>query len=70
MFGKVIIMNKSTREDTVFDYRIPEEYEKETLLGRRVLVPLGPKNIRKEGYIIDTAEITEVPEEKVKDTVP
>ena len=69
MFGKVIIMNKSTREDTVFDYRIPEEYEKETLLGRRVLVPLGPKNIRKEGYIIDTSEITEVPEEKVKDII-
>ncbi|MBQ7242327.1 MAG: hypothetical protein IJS35_06050 [Firmicutes bacterium] len=69
MFGKVIIMNKSTREDTVFDYRIPEEYEKETLLGRRVLVPLGPKNIRKECYIIDTSEITEIPEDKVKDII-
>lgn len=60
MIARVIVDISSSQVDRVFDYSAIDG----AVRGSRVLVPFGARNI--EGYVIDLAESTDVPPEKLK----
>lgn len=60
MIAKVIVDISSSQVDRVFDYTTIDG----AVRGSRVLVPFGTRNI--EGYVIDLAESTDVPDDKLK----
>ncbi len=60
MIAKVIVDISASDVDRVFDYNTIDGVEK----GSRVNVPFGNRDI--EGYVIDFAETTDVPPEKLK----
>lgn len=60
MIAKVIVDISASDVDRVFDYIAIDGVQK----GSRVNVPFGNRNV--EGYVIDFAENTELPLEKVK----
>ena len=60
MIARVIVDISSSQVDRVFDYSAIDG----AVRGSRVLVPFGARNI--EGYVIDLAESTDVPPDKLK----
>lgn len=60
MIAKVIVDISASDVDKVFDYNVIDGVEK----GSRVNVPFGNRDI--EGYVIDFAESTDLPPEKIK----
>lgn len=63
MIAKVIVDISAGEVDRVFDYRAIDN----AVRGSRVLVPFGSGNKTVEGYVIDLAETSEVPDDKLKD---
>jgi primosomal protein N' (replication factor Y) len=51
--ASVVIDNTSKEVDRIFEYLVPEEYEKSILPGIKVIVPFGGGNKNIEGYIIE-----------------
>lgn len=68
MYAKVILSLKNKEVDRVFDYFVPEQYCP-LCIGVRVIVPFGKGNKSTEGYVVDIAEQTELPFEKMKSIV-
>ena len=68
MYARVILSLKNKEVDKVFDYIVPQEYCP-VCVGVRVIVPFGKGNKNTEGYIVDIAEQTEVPPQKVKSII-
>ncbi len=60
MIARVIVDISASDVDRVFDYRAIEG----AVRGSRVSVPFGARSI--EGYVIDLAETTDVPSDKLK----
>ena len=65
MIAEVIVEIATSCLDKVFDYKLPNSFFVENLIGRRVLVPFGPRKI--EGYIIAIKEKSNLEEEKLKE---
>ena len=61
MIAEVIIQSNVKNLNKTFDYKLPEEYEKNALelIGARVLVPFGRMKTLEEGYIVNIKEETE-----------
>ncbi len=61
MIAEVIIQSNVKKLNKTFDYKLPEEYEKNALelIGARVLVPFGRMKTLEEGYIVNIKEATE-----------
>ncbi len=61
MIAEVIIQSNVKNLNKTFDYKLPEEYEKNALelIGARVLVPFGRMKTLEEGYIVNIKEATE-----------
>lgn len=45
MIAEVIVEVSSSEVDKVFDYEIPSSFMQEKLVGRRAIVPFGPRKI-------------------------
>ncbi len=63
MIARVIVDISASEIDRVFDYRAIEG----ALRGSRVTVPFGRQTT--EGYVIDIAENTDIPQDKLKDII-
>ncbi len=68
MYAKVILSLKNKEVDKVFDYFVPQQYCP-LCVGVRVIVPFGKGNKSTEGYVVDVAEQTEVPSQKLKSII-
>lgn len=71
MIAEIIINSTSKNLNKIFDYIIPEKLIKEALVGSRVLVPFGKKNI-KEGIILNTKTKSDYANKeilKIEDTI-
>ncbi len=68
MYAKVILSLKNKEVDRVFDYFVPEQFCP-LCVGVRVIVPFGKGNKSTEGYVVDKAEQTELPHDKVKSII-
>lgn len=67
MIAEVIVEVSSSEVDKVFDYEIPSSFMQEKLVGRRAIVPFGPRKI--EGYILKTKETSNLPSSKLKSII-
>lgn len=67
MIAEIIVEVSSSEVDKVFDYEIPSFFEHEKLVGRRALVPFGPRKI--EGYILKIKETTSFQSSKLKQII-
>ncbi len=65
-YADVIIDIAHEKVDRVFQYRIPPELAEAVYPGVRVRVPFGRGNQEKVGYVVDIAEETDYPAEKIK----
>ena len=45
MFADIALNTKSSKRDDLFTYTIPEELEKDILVGQMVILPLGPRKV-------------------------
>ncbi|MDE7405470.1 MAG: primosomal protein N' [Clostridiales bacterium] len=63
MIARVIVDISASEIDRVFDYRAIEG----AVRGSRVTVPFGRQTT--EGYVIDIAENTDIPQDKLKDII-
>ncbi|MDE5593388.1 MAG: hypothetical protein K2I75_05585, partial [Clostridiales bacterium] len=63
MIAKVIVDISASEVDRVFDYRAIDG----AVRGSRVAVPFGRQTT--EGYVIDIAETTDLPQDKIKDII-
>ena len=68
MYAKVILSLKNKEVDRVFDYFVPKQFCP-LCVGVRVIVPFGKGNKSTEGYVVDKAEQTELPYDKVKSII-
>ena len=56
-----VVLNSSTIElGKIYDYKIPEEYTGTVTIGQRVTVPFGVNNGKKEAFIVNIKETTDV----------
>ena len=60
----VIIENKSRHTDNFFTYRTQRD---DIFVGAKVIVPFGPKNRAKEGFVFEITDNPQCPEDKIKD---
>ena len=60
----IIIENKSRHTDNFFTYRTDCD---DICVGAKVLVPFGPKDRPREGFVFGITDNPECPEEKIKD---
>ena len=67
MIAEVIVEVSSSEVDKVFDYEIPSSFMQEKLVGRRAIVPFGPRKI--EGYILKTKETSNLSSSKLKNII-
>ncbi len=65
MIAEVIVEVSSSEVDRVFDYKIPEIYDGQNLIGYRVFVPFGPRRI--EGYVIGQKDESSVDKARLKE---
>ena len=56
MFAEVIINNNAKALNKVFDYEIPEEFNKDIHIGSRVFVPFGRSKKLGDGFVINIKE--------------
>ncbi len=56
MFAEVIINNNAKALNKVFDYEIPEEFNKDIHIGSRVFVPFGKSKKLGDGFVINIKE--------------
>ena len=61
MIAEVIIQSNVKNLNKIFDYKIPNEYEKNwvELIGARVLVPFGKMKTLEEGFIVNIKKSTD-----------
>ena len=51
MMVEVIISNTIRKYDKKYTYKVPEYLENQVYKGIRVIVPFGPSNTKKEGFV-------------------
>ena len=66
MYANIIIDITHEKLDKIFQYRIPEELEKELEIGTEVIVPFGRGNRETAGYVIGFSESTSYDPDKIK----
>ena len=59
MVVEVIINSNVKNLNRIFDYNVPNEMEKDIVIGRRVLVPFGRLKEAQEGFIIGIKDKSE-----------
>ena len=64
-YANVIIENKSNHTDNLFTYGADDSIK----TGDKVIVPFGPKNREKEGFVFGITDCPDCPADKVKDIV-
>ncbi|NMB20879.1 MAG: primosomal protein N' [Firmicutes bacterium] len=64
-FAGVIVDVRAEAVNRVFQYRIPEAYQRQIKIGHRVLVPFGRRKI--EGYVVELSSQLEIDPSKLKD---
>lgn len=64
-YAKVVIENKSRFTDTLFTYKVPEDWN----IGDVITVPFGRGNKEKRGYLVDMEEGTELSDEIIKEAI-
>lgn len=65
-YAKIIVKASVEELDRIFDYRIPDFLENVCQIGVRVIIPFGPQNRKREGYVLALSDETEVPLDKMK----
>ena len=65
MFAEVIINNNAKALNKVFDYQIPEEFEKKIHIGSRVFVPFGFSKKFEDGFVINIKEKSDQEKQKL-----
>ncbi len=65
-YAKIIVKASVEELDRIFDYRIPDFLENVCQIGVRVIIPFGPQNRKREGYVLGLSDETEVPLDKMK----
>ena len=66
MYANIIIDITHEKLDKIFQYKIPEELEKELEIGTEVIVPFGRGNRETAGYVIGFSESTSYDPDKIK----
>ena len=67
MYASVIVSVTSKDVNRLFDYKVPDHLRNVIKVGHRVFVPFGPRHI--QAYVMALNEISDVPENKVKEIV-
>ena len=65
MFAEVIINNNARALNRVFDYEVPQDFEKEIFVGARVLVPFGKSGKLDDGFVITLKDKSEFANKKI-----
>lgn len=72
MFASIMMNTNARQLNKVFDYIVPEELEKDIMIGARVFVPFGRGNNLAEGYVLelkDSSEFAKKPISKIEDSI-
>lgn len=72
MFASIMMNTNARQLNKVFDYIVPEELEKNIMVGARVFVPFGKGNNLAEGYVLelkDNSEFAKKPIAKIEDSI-
>lgn len=56
MFAEIIINSNAKALNRIFDYIVPKDFENETKIGTRVLVPFGRGSKLEDGFVIALKE--------------
>ena len=59
MIAEIIINSNARALNRIFDYIVPEEFEKEIKIGARVFVPFGNSKKLEDGFVIGLKESSE-----------
>ncbi len=68
-YAKIIIDISHEAVDRPFTYRIPDHLRGLLSVGSRVEVPFGRGNSIKKGFVMEFADTTDVPSDKLKDII-
>ncbi|MGI6113506.1 MAG: primosomal protein N', partial [Mahellales bacterium] len=52
LYASIVIISSSSHLDNIFTYRVPQQLISTVRPGVRVQVPFGPRNGKKEGYVV------------------
>lgn len=72
MFASIMMNTNARQLNKVFDYIVPEELEKDIMIGARVFVPFGRRNNLAEGYVLelkDSSEFAQKSIAKIEDSI-
>lgn len=72
MFASIMMNTNARQLNKVFDYIVPEELEKDIMIGARVFVPFGRGNNLAEGYVLelkDSSEFAQKSIAKIEDSI-
>lgn len=67
MFAKIVVDVVNNNLDKLFDYSIPTNTQTEYLVGMRVLVPFGGRQV--DGYIMQISDTCDLDKKLVKDII-
>ena len=70
MFAEVILNNNARVLNRVFDYRVPEKFEKQVFIGARVLVPFGKVSKLGDGFVINLKDKSEFANKDIEKIIP
>jgi len=60
MIAEIVLNSSAIELGKIYDYKIPEEYIGTVTVGQKVTVPFGVNNGKKEAFIVNTKENTDV----------
>ena len=66
MIAQIIINSNARALNRIFDYIVPEEFEKEIEIGARVFVPFGNSKKLEDGFVIGLKESSEFANKPIK----
>lgn len=69
MYANIIVDISYEKLDKIFQYKIPEKLEGKIYAGVSVTIPFGRGNRLIDGFVIETTDICEYDEEKIKSIV-
>lgn len=69
MYANIIVDISHQKLDKVFQYKIPKELESKIRAGLSVKVPFGKGNRLIDGFVLDTTDICDYEENKIKSIV-
>ena len=69
MYANIIVDISHEKLDKVFQYRIPEELISDIRPGVSVTVPFGNGNRNINGFVIETTDVSEYDDNKIKDII-